>query len=491
MAGLPVWELGAIQAIALALAYMIRLTAIRLVINQANALRQSIKLFQLDLALFFGVGLFVCIFNFVAYGFPILHSGFKVVLGFGTVGLFAAIDLALERERRLNLHTTVENAELTPPEELYPLTRKFTVGSIVVVALVTAIMMLILERDLAWFSQESASTTAMADLKEAIVYEILFVMGILLALVVNLVYSYSRNLKLLFNNQTEALERVSNGELDTFVPVVTRDEFGFIAGHTNSMIEGLKDRIRLLEGVQVAHEVQQNLIPQETPYVEGMDIAAKSVFSDETGGDYLDFIQVNTGNGQGLGIVVGDVTGHGVGAALLMASVRGFLRQRTALAGSLASMVGDVNQQLSRDTGTSGRFMSLFFLLIGSPENQLSWVSAGHDPGILYDPLKDSFEYLAGEDLVLGVEADWQFKQQSRDRLGPGQVLLLATDGTWEAHNPDGGMFGKKRLQDIIRDKSALGANQILEAILDKLHEFVGSGPLEDDATLVVIKMAD
>jgi sigma-B regulation protein RsbU (phosphoserine phosphatase) len=490
MAGLSVWELGLIHLAALALAFAGRLAAVNLIIQNTPPLKRSIKQFQVDFILLCAAGMVVCLYNLAAYGFSFVHSGLKVVLGFSTVGLFAAIDLALERERRLDRGDGGARPGMTPPDELYPLTRKFTMVSIMVVALVTTIMVLIFERDLAWFSQEISQTQALAELKQAILFEVLFVMGVLLILVVNLVYSYSRNLKLLFHNQTDALEKVSQGELNIQVPVITNDEFGFIAGHTNSMIEGLKDRMRLLEGVKVAQEVQQNLLPNKAPALQGFDIAAKSLYSDETGGDYLDFIKVHSANGGGLGVVVGDVTGHGVGAALLMASARGFLRQRAALAGSLADMVGDVNKQLSRDTGTSGRFMSLYFLVIQPDGQGLSWVNAGHDPGILHNPLDASFEDLKGEDLVLGVEAGWSFNQHHHAAMRPGEVLVLATDGIWEAHSQSGEMFGKKRLKQIIRDSSAKSAGGILTAILDQMRNFVGSGPMEDDATLVVIKAA-
>ena len=487
MAGLSVWELGEIQLVALVLAYLGRMLAIKLIIERLPPLKRSLKQFQIDLALFFAAGMLVCLYNLAVYGFPFVHSGLKVVLGFSTVGFFAAIDLALECERGL-ARQTPSLFGLTPPSELYPLTRKFTLVSIIMVGLITTIMVLILQMDLAWFSRESSSQMAMAHLKEAVITEILFVMGILLAMVINLVYSYSRNLKLLLHNQTDALEKVSSGQLNTFVPVITNDEFGFIAGHTNSMIDGLKDRLRLLEGVKVAQQVQQNLIPSETPFVDGLDIAAQCVFSDETGGDYLDFFNVPTADGEGLGIVVGDVTGHGVGAALLMASVRGFLRQRTALAGRLDQIVADVNQQMSRDTEGSGRFMSLFFLVVDRTGKGLTWVSAGHDPGILYDRAQNSFEELAGQDLVLGVESEWEFSQSKRGPLEPGQVLVLATDGIWEAHNSHGEMFGKERLRSIIAASAEQNASGILQAILQNLRGFLQQGPMEDDATLVVIK---
>ena len=404
------------------------------------------------------------------------------------MGLFAAVDLALERERSIALSAGAATGVPKPPADFYPMTRRFTMVSLVILLLVTAVMLLVVERDLAWFSKVSSQAESLSELHQAIITEMVFVMSVLLALVVNLVYSYSRNLKLLFHNQTTVLEKVSQGSLDQFVPVVTQDEFGFIAGHTNSMIEGLKDRMRLAEGMKVAHEVQQNLLPQHPPQLRGLRIAAKNLYSDETGGDYLDFLQVKQNGTSGLGIVVGDVSGHGIGAALLMASVRGFLRQRAALSGEPAEMLSDVNRQLVHDTEDTGRFMSLFLLVIDSGAKGLTWVSCGHDPAMIFDPEKGGWEELKGQDLVLGVLRDWSFSQQRRAPMEAGQVLVLGTDGIWEATGPNGEMFGKKRLQQIVKDQASQTPDQIVDRVFAELIRFRGQKSLEDDATLVVIK---
>jgi sigma-B regulation protein RsbU (phosphoserine phosphatase) len=147
-------------------------------------------------------------------------------------------------------------------------------------------------------------------------------MAVLLALVVNLIVSYSRNLRLLFNNETDVLERVSRGDLSRTVPVATRDEFGVIAGHTNSMIQGLRHRTKMITALKLAEEVQQNLLPVSAPDHPGLDLSGTSIYCDETGGDYYDFFKLPNNN---LGVVVADASDHGVGSALLMTTARAFL----------------------------------------------------------------------------------------------------------------------------------------------------------------------
>ncbi|NIQ92700.1 MAG: phosphatase, partial [Deltaproteobacteria bacterium] len=110
-----------------------------------------------------------------------------------------------------------------------------------------------------------------------------------------MIISYSKNLKLLFENETNVLERVTQGDLSRLVPVATNDEFGVIAGHTNTMIDGLRHRLQLITALKLAEEVQQNLLPTEPPSYPGLDIAGISNYCDETGGDYYDYFRLSNG----------------------------------------------------------------------------------------------------------------------------------------------------------------------------------------------------
>jgi sigma-B regulation protein RsbU (phosphoserine phosphatase) len=157
----------------------------------------------------------------------------------------------------------------------------------------------------------------------------------------------------------------------------------------------------------------------------------------------------------------------------------------------MAEVVSDVNRQLTRDVEDTGRFMTLFYLMIDLDTRDMYWVRAGHDPAIWYDPPTGQFEELHGDGMALGVDETLQFDQYQKSGLKEGQILLLSTDGLWETQNPAGNMFGKNRIYEIIRQKSAASARGILDTIVAELESFRQNLEPEDDITLVVIKVAD
>ncbi len=244
---------------------------------------------------------------------------------------------------------------------------------------------------------------------------------------------------------------------------------------------------QIIAALNVAQEVQQSLLPQHPPKEKSLDIAGSSLYCDETGGDYYDYIALPCLDSDVYAIVVGDVSGHGISSALLMAGVRAYLRGRVTQAGSVAEIITDVNRLVSADTQETQQFMTLFFLAIEAQTGQITWVRAGHDPVLMYTPDKDHFEKLDGEGLPLGVVEDWQYLDYQAT-LRPGQILVLTTDGVWEARNKKGKMFGKKRFKEIIRRHAGSGAEGIRLAIIDAIAAFRGEAQQEDDITLVVLK---
>jgi sigma-B regulation protein RsbU (phosphoserine phosphatase) len=266
---------------------------------------------------------------------------------------------------------------------------------------------------------------------------------------------------------------------------------GVLAENFNRMTEGLKERYRMRKSLDLAMQVQQNLLPKGDLNHRGFDIAGQSIYCDETGGDYYDFIISHSGENERIGVAIGDVSGHGIPSALLMATVRSSLRQRSSFAGSAASIINDVNRQLVSDVEDSGQFVTMFYLSIDPTQRQLQWVRAGHDGAIFYDPDNDAFEELGGLGIALGVDENWGFTEYSKTGLRQGQIILLSTDGIWEARNRNGDMFGKQPVYDILRANSAKGAKQVLDVILDSLKTFQNGTRIEDDITLVVVKITD
>ena len=219
--------------------------------------------------------------------------------------------------------------------------------------------------------------------------------------------------------------------------------------------------------------------------MNGLEIAGKSIYCDETGGDYYDFLSFGR---EKVCVAVGDVSGHGIPSALLMATVRSSLRQRSSLPGSIGTVVSDVNRQLTMDVEGSGQFMTLFYLTIHPEQKRMRWVRAGHEPAILYDAESDSFQELRGTGIPLGVEVGCTFEENEISDLKRGQIILLGTDGIWESRNSNGKMFGKKKMQDIIQENASSSADEIIDKVFHSLGEHSKGASVEDDITLVVVK---
>jgi len=255
------------------------------------------------------------------------------------------------------------------------------------------------------------------------------------------------------------------------------------------MVKQLKERVEMKEAMNLAMEVQQNLLPREMPQIKGLEIAACSIYCDETGGDLYDFLEVDDRDADRIGIAVGDVSGHGIPAALLMATVRAFLKSRVTQPGSPAEIISDVNRLITHDTGDTGQFMTLFYAVLDTSIKELRWVRAGHDPAIFYDPAKGEFKELNGYGMALGVDGKFEYRENILTDLTMGQVLLIGTDGLWETQSQSGEMFGKDRIKELIKKHAKASPDEILEAIISALKEYQGLMKQEDDVTLAVIKV--
>lgn len=477
--------LGAIIFGAFAAAAFLRPHLERPVVQQAPVPVQPKRQIILDVSLCLLAGIIAAAVNTFMFDFP-PASALSLLFGCFVVGFFIAIDMALNRERR-NILTALETQRSLPlGDRLFPVTRKFFLVAVSTALFVTGVIVLVISRDIVWLSKIEQTESALIDAQLSVSYEIFFIMGILLTMVINLIYSYSKNLKILFQNETNVLEGVSRGDLSGYVPVATNDEFGLIAAHTNSMIDGLRDRIRLISSLKLAEEVQRNLLPDHAPDIPGLDVSGISIYCDETGGDYYDYLDLPGGR---LGIVVADASDHGISAALQMTTARAFLLYGSQKVDALSGLIEDINRHLVRDSLQTGRFVSLFLLEIDPQEKALRWVRAGHEPALLFEPGSDQFQPLHGEGIALGIDEGYCFRTYSHSQWEPGSIVILGTDGIHETLNAEGRMFGRERLRMIVRRNHGRSAGSIQTAILEELEAFRGSAPQEDDITLVVAKL--
>lgn len=485
MAAMPPVKLGAIISAGFLAALALRAAVQHRIVAGAGVSRQARRQFFLDLCLPVIAGTLAFAFNYRVYGFP-LTSGLSLLFGCLVAGFFTGLDMALDRERQLIHRALKSDAAEMPPRKLYPMTRKFTLIAVTVAFFLAAILGLVISRDISWLTRIEQTSQSLAQARLSVIYELLFIMVVLLGLVVNLILSFSKNLKLLFDNETGVLERVTRGDLSKLVPVATRDEFGAIAGHTNTMIHGLRHRIKLISALKLAEEVQQNLLPETPPAYPGLDLAGASQYCDETGGDYYDFLTLPDGR---VGVVVVDAADHGVGAALHMTTTRAFLLSGARSYRNPAVFLTEVNGFLTRDSRGTGRFATIFFLEIDVSGRRLQWVRAGHEPALFYDPGKDRFTELRGRGTALGAVDPPVIETYRHADWVPGAIILISTDGIREALDPGGTMYGLDRLKTVVRKKAGESAETLLKAVLADLEDFQAQAPQTDDYTLVVVKL--
>ena len=287
----------------------------------------------------------------------------------------------------------------------------------------------------------------------------------------------------------DAAGRLSRGDFNVRLDLRTRDERDGVIQAFNDMVPKLEDHLRMQQSLQLATEVQQNLLPKAEPSLPGLDIAGLSQYCDETGGDYYDYLEISKDPLGTAAVVVGDVSGHGAHAALLMASARASLRLRASLPGGPAEIIADVNRQFTTDVNGSGAFMTLFYLAIDSARAAVRWVRAGHDPALWYDPRSGRFEEFGGQGMPLGIDEDAVFEERERAGLNSGGIVFIGTDGIWETVGPDGRLFGKEALRDLIRVNCEKSARGIAKAVIQALDAFRQGLKPADDITMVVIKI--
>jgi sigma-B regulation protein RsbU (phosphoserine phosphatase) len=286
------------------------------------------------------------------------------------------------------------------------------------------------------------------------------------------------------------VRRLGEGELDREVSLPYARELVRLSDDINQMTADLRDRMELRRSLALAMEVQQSLLPSETPQVQGLDIAGHSTYCDETGGDYYDYLEIAELSDHEAALVVGDVMGHGIAAAMLMATARGILRSRSTQSGSLGDLLGHLNDLLVEVTGGK-RFMTMVLVTIDGRRGKLRLSSAGHDPPFIYDPERDEFIELDSGGLPLGIMAGEQYPEETCGPLPLGSVIVASTDGVWEAKNEADEQFGKERFRAILREHAHRSAADIARAVHDGVQAFCGEARQLDDITFVVARRVE
>lgn len=224
-------------------------------------------------------------------------------------------------------------------------------------------------------------------------------------------------------------------------------------------------------------------VSSSPPTIPGFDFAVLSESQHAQGGDYHDVFRSDAG----IAIAVGDVAGHDEVAGQLKLTAAALLRRRTPLPDHLAALMRGMNRDLAAHL-TAGRFMTMFLAVLRAAPRSIHWVSAGHGPVMVYNPETNGFYEIPGTDIPLGVDTAWTYHEQHHAGWATGSVMVVGTDGIWEARNPHGRMYGRKRLMATIRKVSGRNAEAIVQAVATDLAAFRRGRPLEDDLTLMVVK---
>lgn len=239
---------------------------------------------------------------------------------------------------------------------------------------------------------------------------------------------------------------------------------------------------RYARQIAYAGDVQRRMVPEKPPELKQVDIGALYRPTYQVGGDFYDFIQLPKGN---LGVGIADVSGKGVPASLLMASLRSALRVYAYFTYDVDTIMAEVNQHMCRDTRT-GEFVTALYGVLTPDGRRFTYCNAGHDPPML---LRDGeISYLEAGGLVLGVDCTAEFERGLLE-VRSGDTLLLYTDGAVEALNFTDQQFGRQRLAESLKRHADQPAASIVRSINWDLRRFRGLADRVDDVTLVAMKI--
>ncbi len=294
---------------------------------------------------------------------------------------------------------------------------------------------------------------------------------------------------------SEGARRIGNGDLQTPVEIHTGDEFEELAGAFNRMTNDLRNYIvelrrttaekeRFTRELEIAQGIQQSFLPDNVPDIPGMELAVFSSPALEVGGDFYDFIPV--GDDQ-WGLVIADVSGKGVPAALFMALSRTLIRVSATWKSSPASAITEANTLICRDSKAS-MFVTLFYLVIDSKKRQITYVNAGHNPPLMLTggDLSD-ITLLKAEGIALGIIDDIDLASVTVD-LKKGDMVALYTDGITEAMNKDGEEYGIERFTEVLMQNRDLDLSALINTIKTSIKEFTKDAPQSDDITLILFR---
>jgi serine phosphatase RsbU (regulator of sigma subunit) len=294
---------------------------------------------------------------------------------------------------------------------------------------------------------------------------------------------------------TKGAHFIGLGNLDYTVDIKTGDEIEDLAHSFNKMAEGLKAQIEIIrlttaekervqKELEIAKGIQKSFLPESSPKIDGFDLAALNTPALEVGGDFYDFIPVSLDK---WGLVIADVSGKGVPAALFMALSRTMIRANATNNPTPSKVIRQANDMISEDV-RSNMFVTLFYGVLDPVRKTLTYVNAGHNPPLVMGKSAGDIIMLATKGVALGLMTDVVFEEKEIN-LHPGDILLLYTDGVTEAINRKQELFGQDRISKIVEENKNLSAQNLINLIEKEVFTYSDGQPQFDDITLLLVKV--
>lgn len=303
---------------------------------------------------------------------------------------------------------------------------------------------------------------------------------------------FLKSLKIL----TQAAEEIGQGNLDKKIILKGSDEFGQLADTLTNMAinlkianEEIKDKTRMEEELKFAQGIQEMLLPKETPQIAGFSFAGYYKAQTQIGGDYYDYL-TDIGKNH-IGLVIADVSGHGVGAGIVMTMIRSVLRTEAINKANAASVIKKINPIIHRDTSSS-MYATLWYGVLNTETKILNYTVAGHNPAVIFNPDKKSFMLLKTGGMPIGLVDSNTFDnviESHSIQLQSGDILIQYTDGVTEAMNKNQELYEEERFFNCIKRIGNFSAEKIIKLIVQDIEKFTGGIDQSDDITLLVMKV--
>lgn len=275
--------------------------------------------------------------------------------------------------------------------------------------------------------------------------------------------------------------------IQIIVSFIKKESFEFSGMTMPSHIRRISERERMQKELEIARSVQLGLLPTRNPEIAGFDIAGLCIPAREVGGDYFDYIDLGPNK---LGLVIGDVSGKGVPAAIYMTLTKGIIQSHADDTVSPGTVLAKVNRLLYRNIEKNS-FVSMFYAILDHRKHTLTFARAGHNPGIFLSQSSDKSTFLDTAGIALGLEHGDIFERTLKEntiQVNRGDMLVFYTDGFTEAMNISNDEFGEERLVNLISRFRRQSSEEIIRLLISEIKSFTGDAEQHDDMTIVVVK---